>query len=241
MVESIKELEKICLPDRSVRGRIGEHWITAKFQRKISIRLTWMLLHTPITANQASLLGFTVGILGAFLVSSGNYYLTLLAVFMLYLSEWLDSSDGEIARYRKTAGPKGEMLEGIFSPSIIHAAFFAAIAYSAFLATSDPLVFVTSSIGIIFLVKFDHAKELAKEYTTKQFHTSPADTIKKATQSPFAIAKFLGESKHLRNFLIFAAAVAGAFYWVILIYPFAIALSYLVHSFQFLSSIGKKN
>ncbi len=124
MVESLRELEKICLPDRKVRGRIGEHWITAKFQRKISIRLTWLLLHTPISANQTSMLSFLIGILGAVLVAFPEYYYSIIAVLFLYFSEWLDSSDGEIARYRKTSGKKGEMIEGLFSPSLIHSFFF---------------------------------------------------------------------------------------------------------------------
>lgn len=237
MVESIKELEKICLPNRKVRGRVGEHWITSKLQRKASIRFTWLLLHTPISANQTSMLGFMIGVLGALLISANNYNYTILAVIALYLAEVLDSCDGEIARYRKTSGKKGEMLEGLFNPSMIHALFFIGIAVNAYSTFSNPAVFVTAAIGVLFAVKLDHAKELAKEYQSKKFHASVSDSIMLVTKTPLQLFKFLGESKHLRHMLILLAAVFSQLYIFIIVYPLLVALAYFAFSIRFLHSV----
>jgi len=90
-------------------------------------------------------------------------------------------------------------------------------------------------------MKYDHAKELSQEYTTKSFHTSPLDTLKKVITSPAVLIKFLGESKHLRNFILLISAISGMFYWFILIYPIFVVFSYLIFCNNFISKIEKSN
>jgi hypothetical protein len=79
--------------------------------RKISIYITWCLLHTGIQANHVTLLSFVFGFLGCatLLLFSGWYVVAGLALFYLYFL--FDKVDGEIARYRNERSLQGMCLD----------------------------------------------------------------------------------------------------------------------------------
>lgn len=105
VTESIAELRRICQYTRyDDYGKIG--W-PEKIFRSISIYFTKLFLQIGISANQASLIGLLITIIGgAFLLfPSPGYWLIGIALLLLYQVTCL--VDGEIARYNKTASPKG--------------------------------------------------------------------------------------------------------------------------------------
>ena len=77
--------------------------------RKLSIYLTWLLLHTGLTANQVTIISICSGFLGALslLFAPGPWSLSGYLLFYGYFL--LDKVDGEIARFKKE-----ESLRGIF-------------------------------------------------------------------------------------------------------------------------------
>jgi len=110
MVESIAELREICQGSKKALKEEGPYGLLF---RKITIYFTWLFLHTPITANQVTLLSIIVGVAGALLLASTSRSLLLLAPVLLHLYYILDGVDGEIARYRQgpNSGSGGRFLD----------------------------------------------------------------------------------------------------------------------------------
>lgn len=117
-MESLSALNRICQkPNYKKTG----NWMVRTFLRDAALPCTWLLLHTPITANQVTLAALIAGLCGAFcltLEGSANF---LWASLLLQLWYYLDHVDGQIARYRKTAGLSGRFFD-FFMHHMIHAA-----------------------------------------------------------------------------------------------------------------------
>jgi len=128
MIESIPELRKICQDTE----RRGDTSLTLRIHRSISIYITRLLLITPITANQTTLLDIAIGLIGCFFIATGEPLNFLIGCLILQFWLAFDCVDGEIARYRKTAS-----ITGLYVDRVNHIVI-------------EPLIFVSLSIGVYF-------------------------------------------------------------------------------------------
>lgn len=103
MVESIRELRKIC----QNRDQRYDH-MYERFYRKISIYITKAVLYTNISANQVTLLDICIGFVACTMMMK-CYYIESIILFFLW--ELMDRVDGEVAHYRKTASITGEYFD----------------------------------------------------------------------------------------------------------------------------------
>ena len=62
--------------------------------------ITWLLLHTRLSANSVTLLGILIGIAGALMLAWNEFWPLVAGLVLLQLSFVVDYSDGEVARYR---------------------------------------------------------------------------------------------------------------------------------------------
>jgi phosphatidylglycerophosphate synthase len=81
--------------------------------RRLSIRLTRILLPTAVTPNALTALMVPAGLLAAFLVTFSSVWLALGAVLLIQAQLLLDCADGELARWRQTVSPRGVYLDQI--------------------------------------------------------------------------------------------------------------------------------
>jgi phosphatidylglycerophosphate synthase len=81
--------------------------------RKISIYITWLLIHTPINANGVTFLFLLTGLLGAGLYTFGTHMAWIAGTILIWLSIVFDFSDGEVARYRQESSWFGDYYEEI--------------------------------------------------------------------------------------------------------------------------------
>ena len=79
--------------------------------RRLSIYVTWVLLHTPVTPNQVTGLMMLSGVAGAALLVPHSGAANIAAFAVLYLAFLLDKVDGEIARYRHVSSVRGLLLD----------------------------------------------------------------------------------------------------------------------------------
>jgi len=100
MVESIKELRKICYEGDKSPPSLYNTYVCMKF----SIYITKALLYTKVTANQVTYSMLLLGIIGSIFLFNGHF---IVGFVLLHLSVVLDDVDGEIARYRKKRSMKG--------------------------------------------------------------------------------------------------------------------------------------
>ena len=83
------------------------------FNRRLSTLLTRLLVRTPLTPNQVTVLSFLVLLPGAYLLSTGERIALIGAGFLIQLSFTLDCCDGELARLRGISSPFGAWLDGL--------------------------------------------------------------------------------------------------------------------------------
>ena len=96
MVQSVKELWKTCYGNQ----KVYRAWYN-KYVSKISIYMTWLLLHTSITPNQVTIIELILVILSQIFLFSGNLWHIFIGLMIFQLTNLLDCVDGEIARYKK--------------------------------------------------------------------------------------------------------------------------------------------
>jgi len=151
-MESIKELRKLLQEEKVNPVGWKRPWGYKTFQRGPSIYITRILIPTRITPTQITIAGFFVGLAGASLLSSIEWYIKLVGLVLLYIHILSDKVDGELARYRNT-----HSLRGIFWDEINHLVIppiawislaFGVITYSAY----DAYVLMAGIAGAFALV-----------------------------------------------------------------------------------------
>lgn len=116
---------------------------------RISIFITWLLLHTPLTADNVTIAMLFFVLVGAVLMGIGTFPLLLVGILLIHFTVVLDNVNGEIARYRKQGSITGTFLEHlyhIFSQPLI----YFSLAYGVFSQTGARSVLVFGFIAAIF-------------------------------------------------------------------------------------------
>ncbi|HEY2956546.1 MAG TPA: CDP-alcohol phosphatidyltransferase family protein [Candidatus Eisenbacteria bacterium] len=90
--------------------------------RRVSIRITWLLLHTGVTANQVTLLSLLLTVAGAVLLAMPSAAVSLGGAAALVVHYFLDKVDGEIARFRGVYS-----LDGVYMDELSHTFAYAGI------------------------------------------------------------------------------------------------------------------
>jgi phosphatidylglycerophosphate synthase len=161
-VPSVSELERICGGEGRNPGDPRDfRRAYARPVRKLSIRFTWLLLHTRLSANQVTVLAILVGLAGAMLLAWSDFWPLLVGVLLLQLSFVLDFSDGEIARYRASAGRTATNAGGAFLDWIGHyyvpATMIAALAYGAFTVNGRDWLLLAALVIVFSLVRIAYS------------------------------------------------------------------------------------
>ncbi len=85
----------------------------ARFNRRLSLPISVVLLRTPITANQFSVGLLSLGLYSAWLFGQGSYLTGLAAAALSLAASILDGCDGEIARLKHQESDFGCWLETV--------------------------------------------------------------------------------------------------------------------------------
>ncbi len=152
-VPPIKELEVICGGEGRGSDEPATYRIVyARLVRKLSIRITWILLHTKASANQVTVFGILLGLIGAASLTQNNVWAFVVGIALLQLSFVVDFSDGEVARYRGDRNAGGAYLDWI-GHYYVPAAAVAAIAYATWKDSGHDWVLLAAFVLIIGLVR----------------------------------------------------------------------------------------
>lgn len=108
MIESLKELGAKCQKPRY--KEVG-NWMVRHILRDAALPVTWLLLQTPVTANQVTLASLIIGAIGIFCFSAVPHGFFLAGALLLQFWYYLDHVDGQIARYRGTACLSGRFFD----------------------------------------------------------------------------------------------------------------------------------
>jgi FKBP-type peptidyl-prolyl cis-trans isomerase FkpA len=114
--------------------------VFARFNRRISLPISLMLIRTPITANQISVGIVALGFWAAWLFSRGTYTASLLGAGISLAASIFDGCDGEVARLKYQESAFGCWLETV-GDYMYYFAIFIGITIGAVRSTGDPMFY----------------------------------------------------------------------------------------------------
>lgn len=200
MAPSIKEIKKRLKdykPDTMC-------WIGDQHM-KISYGLTWLVLHTEMTANQLTSIGILVGVLAGLIMAMGQWWSFALGGLFFILHSLIDDSDSVVARYRKVMTFRGQYLSR-FSHYIADTSLDIGLIIGVWNYTSFDYVLLIGFPMVLFGVLIDYA---ASSYSLalrlKGITDATSDKETKASFGNFIIQL---------NMLVFSHVYIQ--YWVIL-------------------------
>lgn len=159
----LRELAAIC-GGEGTRGE-GEprdlRRLYARLVRRLSIRITRVLLPTGISANQTTVLGILIGLVGAGLLAVNEYWAQVAAIALLQLSFVLDFCDGEIARFEReiegtSSGAGGAYLDWV-GHYYIPALMTGALGWAVFRETGDWWWLAAALVIVLSLVRVPYS------------------------------------------------------------------------------------
>ena len=110
---TLEELRAVCQPHSTMSRRNAEHWMARWFLRAVSLRVTAVLIRTPVTANQLTGLMIVVGLLAAVPLGASGLVTAIVGVVAIWVYFLLDLCDGEVARWRRQTSVKGVYLDRV--------------------------------------------------------------------------------------------------------------------------------
>lgn len=133
----------------------------ARGVRKLSIRITRVLLPTGISANQTTVVGILIGLVGAALLADNYSWAQITAILLLQLSFVLDFCDGEIARFEREVEGKSSGAGGAYLDWVGHyyipALMTGALGWAVFHETGDWWWLAAALIVILSLVRVPYS------------------------------------------------------------------------------------
>jgi phosphatidylglycerophosphate synthase len=131
--------------------------------RPLAALLVGLLLRTPITPNQVTLISALLGVLAALLLALGaeNPWWRALGALALLASVVFDCADGQLARARRVSSTFGAVLDGI-ADYVVGVTAFVGFVYASVTLSKDPSVWVLGTIAglscAVHSALFDSAK-----------------------------------------------------------------------------------
>jgi Phosphatidylglycerophosphate synthase len=140
--------------------------------RKISGFITGLLVKTPVTPNQVTIVSLVIGIVSAVCFSHGAHIYTLIAGVFYFISTVFDQCDGEVARSKHMKSDFGRVFD-IIVDSIVNAVIVIGITIAIYKENGSSLSIVTgllATIGIVIslLLTTYFSSESKKDTGTKE-------------------------------------------------------------------------
>jgi hypothetical protein len=122
-----------CAPAQEVGN-----WLACRVARPTAVFGTWLALRCGLSAHQITLAALVAGFASAVCIATGTRWAFVAGAFLALLAYWLDHVDGQVARWRRTAG-----LDGVYFDYLMHHATNMALGfglgYGLALRYGDPL------------------------------------------------------------------------------------------------------
>ncbi len=163
-------------PDSAAEGRQGsghstpaskpgevEEWVDEKIHRPLARRVVAVLVRTPITPNQVTLLSGVIGVAGGIALFGGAEHPAWLVIagILLFVSVVLDCCDGQLARARQISSTTGAILDGL-ADYAVGITFGIGASHYLVHRLGSPWYWLLGLVGIVSSAvqsaMFDHAK-----------------------------------------------------------------------------------
>jgi phosphatidylglycerophosphate synthase len=128
--------------------------ISRSINRKISLRVTRLLLDTSLTPNGMTLIAAIFGVAAILTVALGGVRWIVLGALLLQIQSILDGCDGEISRLKYIRSRLGEWLDQILD-DLVNVGFFAVTGWALYQGGDSlmlPLTIAGTALHIVYQV-----------------------------------------------------------------------------------------
>lgn len=156
-IPDIATLREICHRGKLEKDR--RSWYAAS--RSVAIYITWLLIHTGITANQVTLMTVSLALAGAILLATPPAWLSLCGAGVMLAYHLLDKVDGDVARYRRTFSIVGVYMDEVGHGLAFGGLFFGLglhLAWDAQTIAGATLALAAGGLGALCMVLIRHHK-----------------------------------------------------------------------------------
>ena len=119
--------------------------------RKISGFITWLLVKTPVTPNQVTIISLILGIASAAFFSHGAHTYTIIAGLFYFISTVFDQCDGEVARHKQMTSDFGKTFD-IIVDSIVNATITIGITIAIYKTNGSGLTIIAGLLAMTGIV-----------------------------------------------------------------------------------------
>jgi len=133
-------------------GKPTDGFVSRHFNRKISTRISALLVKTPLTPNQLSISTMFLCFIAAWFVAQPTYMGLAIAGILFQFASIVDGCDGEVAKLKFLGSQFGEWVDTI-ADNISYLVFFSAFVYGHFQAAEEnPMVLTIAWLSLGSLV-----------------------------------------------------------------------------------------
>jgi phosphatidylglycerophosphate synthase len=178
-------------------SKTGDGPISRHLNRRLSGPITALVVKTPVTPNQVSLIAFVLALLAAAILTEGYY---ILGGVLTQVSSVIDGVDGELARAKHMMTPFGGFLDSVldrYSDAAI------ILGMTMYVLRTDPGALV-APVALLALTG-----SLAISYSRAQAEKSGSLDV---TAGVMGLA-----SRDVRLFIIAAGSVLGWVWWSLIL------------------------
>ena len=185
--------------------------IYARTNRRVSLRISKLLVNTPVTPNMMTLMVLFFSIIAGLLFSLGTYGAMVAGSLMSWFSSMLDGSDGELARVRFQVSPFGEWFEMVCD-YLYYILVFVGIGVGLFRQTGD-LIWMWMGLGSVLGVVLSFVVIAF----LRSLHKQAGETCDFGLAYQQALERDMSNPIHhfLRRFVFFATRAALPYYIVV--------------------------
>ncbi len=137
--------------DQSIIPHADSPIIDRYIIRKISGFITRLLVKTPITPNQVTIISLILGIVSAAFFSHGAHICTIIAGVFYFISTVFDQCDGEVARFKHMTSDFGKTFD-IIVDSIVNATITIGITIAIYKTNGSGLTIITGLLAMTGIV-----------------------------------------------------------------------------------------
>ncbi len=135
---SVADAEKRLIDSLGLQTAKTDGFMARNFDRYISRFFSKRLVSTGIHPNWFTVIGMSIGLVGAWFLSHPGYAQRLIGSFLFVFCIMVDGVDGEIARLTLKESTFGHYFD-IVTDNIVHAAIFLALPVSFYRETGNPV------------------------------------------------------------------------------------------------------
>lgn len=150
---SVNQLREICQKTSSNPAREG---ISGHVVRFFSIFATMLFLRTRLSPNYVTVLSVLVFFIGVSMFFMGTYMADIIGSFIIFLSVILDGSDGEVARFRKTAGRLGSNYVEPISHDVQYGISFLMLGAALAIRSETPVFYLLGGVASVAKLLYRH-------------------------------------------------------------------------------------